>query len=108
MLQIKSPILNLFLFVLGISFNLSLDASYKGGEFSKVLLKKNLKFLPNRRDGTIIFNLSLLVLLIKVDYIPKNQSCKGYTLGKHGIGHVKIVFALLTKIIAIHIRAIII
>lgn len=67
----KSPILNLFLPVLRILFNLNPDAYHKGGRFSKVLPKKYLKFVLSKKNGIIIFNLDLVLLPIKVDLILK-------------------------------------
>lgn len=104
----KSPILNLFLLILRIPLDYSPDTNHKNGGFSKTLLKKSLKFVLSKRDGTIIFNLGLLLLLAKVDFILKDQNYERDVLGAYGIGCVKIVRALLTKILAFHIRATII
>lgn len=68
-LQVGSSILNLLLMVLRIPLDLSLDAGHKGDGFSKALLKKSLEFILSRRDSTIIFNLGLVLLLVKVNSI---------------------------------------
>lgn len=67
--------------------------------------EKDLKFVENRRDDTVAFNLSFILLLMEVDPISKEQSCKRYILGVCSSCHIKIVFALLAKIIALHMGA---
>lgn len=57
--------------MLKILLDFCLDASYKGGRFSKALPKKSLEFILNRRDGTIVFNLCLVLLQAEVDSIPE-------------------------------------
>lgn len=69
-----------FLLVLEILFNLNPDTNYKQGEFYKVLAKKCLEFALNKQDSSVIFNLSLVLLLAKVDLILEKQSCKKDTL----------------------------
>lgn len=65
----ESPILNLFLLVLGIPLNLSLDANHKSGKFTKVLPKKGLEFILNRRNNIIAFKLGLMLLPMEVNLI---------------------------------------
>lgn len=65
----KSWVLNFFLLILEILLNLSLNTSHKGNRFFKILLEKSLKFILNRRDGTVIFNSSFILLLIKINPI---------------------------------------
>lgn len=108
MLQLKSRILNFFLLVIENLLDFSLDIGYKNGGSFEILLEKSLEFVLNRRNGTIIFNFSLVLLLIKVDPISEKQSCKKNTLGACSIGCIKIIFAQSKKVIALHIRAIIV
>lgn len=61
--------LNFLLLVLRISLDFSLDTGYKGSRFSKTLLKKNLEFVSNKKNGTIAFNLSFVLLQIEVDSV---------------------------------------
>lgn len=106
MLQVKSPILNLFLLVLKISLDFSLDASYKGDRLSKILSEKNLEFVSSKKNGTIKFNLGLMHLPAEIDSILKKQGYKGDALGVCGIGHIKIVLVPLTKVVEFHMGAI--
>lgn len=65
----KSPILNLILLVLEISLNLSPNTCHKGCGFSEILLKKSFEFISSKEIGTVIFNLGLVLLPVKVDPI---------------------------------------
>lgn len=92
--------------VLKIPFDLSPDTGHKSSRFSETLLEKSLKFILSRQNNTVTFNLNLVLLLVKV--ISKKQSYKKNALRAHGIGHVEIIPVLLTKIIALYIKAIIV
>lgn len=76
--------------------------SYKCNRFFKILLKKNFKFILYTKDNIIAFNLSFMLLLAKVDFILKKQSYKKDVLMVYGIGCIKIVLILLTKIIVLY------
>lgn len=69
MLQIKILILDLFLLVLRIRLDFSLDAGYKSSRFSKTLLKEGHEFVSNKKNGIAAFNLDLILLLAKIDSI---------------------------------------
>lgn len=83
--------------VLGILFKLNLDAGYIYSRFSKTLLEKSLIFVTNKKNNIIVFNLSLMLLLAKIDLIPEKQSYKKDVFMICGTGYNKIVFALLKK-----------
>lgn len=70
--------------------------------------KKSFEFIPSNRNSTVIFNLGLMLLPVNVDPIAEKQNRKGNALGAYGIGHIKIIFALSTKVIALHVKATII
>lgn len=57
--------------MLKISLDLSSDAGYKDGKFSKVLPGKAFEFIPNKKDNTVIFNLGLVLLPIKFYHISE-------------------------------------
>lgn len=80
------------------------NANHKGSRLSKVLLEKSLKFVLSKKDGIVIFNLGLILLLVKVDSILEKQGCKKNALRAHVIGYVKIVLALLTKVVVLNIK----
>lgn len=68
-------------------------------------MEKNLKFVLDRRDDIIIFNLGLVLLSAEVDSISKKQSREEDTLRVYAISHIKIVLALLTEIIVSYVEA---
>lgn len=95
--------MNLFLLIFRISLDFSLDTGHKNADFSKILSKKGFKFVLNREDNIIIFNLGLMLLLAKLDLILKEQGYKKDVLRICNTGHIKISFVLLTEVIALYI-----
>lgn len=89
--------------MLGILLNLGPDASHKQGKFSKILLENGLKFISSK-ESVIAFNLSLVMLLAKIDPLTEKQNRKEYAFKARGIGRVEIILILLTKIVALHIK----
>lgn len=100
--------MNFFLLILRIPFNLSQDISYKVGRFFKILLEKSLKFVSNRKDGTITFNLGFILFSAKVDLVSEKQSCNKNVLKTHNISYLEILFRLSIKVITLFVRATII
>lgn len=84
-------------------FNLSPDASYEQNRLFKTLLKKRLEFDSNRKNDTIAFNLSFILLPIKINFIRKNQGYKKNEWIICSTDYIKITLKLLTKIIASYI-----
>lgn len=70
-MQLKISILYFLLLVLGIPLNLGLHTDQKQGRFPKTLLKKDLEFIPSRRDNTIVFDLSLILLLVEIALVAE-------------------------------------
>lgn len=101
----RSLVLNFLLLVLKISLNLSLDAIYKYCRFSKTILEKSLKFILNKKNRTIAFNLNFVLLPAKVNLILEKQNYKRDILAAHGTSLVKMIFIQLTEVIALHIQA---
>lgn len=93
----KNLVLNVFLLVLEISHNPTSDIGYKYSKFSKTLLEKSPEFVSSRRDGIVIFNLDLILLLTKVNSISNKHGYKMDTLAICGIDYIKIVFVLPIK-----------
>lgn len=94
--------------VLKILLNLSPDADHKGVRFFEILVKKGFEFVSSKKSNTIIFNLDFILLPAETNLILEKQSCKKDELETCGIYHVKIVLALLTKVVALYIRVTII
>lgn len=89
--------------VLKILLDFNTNISYKQCRFFKTYSKKGLEFILNIKNGIIVFNLSFVLLLIKVDPIIEKQNCKKNTFRTNDIGVVKIVFALLIKVVILYI-----
>ena len=104
MLQVKGPILYFLLLMLGISLDFGLDTSYKRGRFSKTLLEKSFEFVPSRRDDIVTFNLSFMLPLAEVNPVSGKRSRKRDAFMACSSGRVKMIFTLMTKIIALYIR----
>lgn len=86
----------------------STDVDHKRGRLLKVLLKKGLKFVLDKRGGIVAFNLSLMLLSAEVDLISKNQIRESIALGVYYIDYIQKVFVRLTKVITFYVRATII
>lgn len=87
---------------MGILFDFSSDAYYKYNRFFKTLLEKSLEFVLYKKDGIIVFNLSLVLLPAKIDLITEKQNCKKDTFRDCGTNYVKIILALLAKVVALY------
>lgn len=75
---------------------------------SKTLLKKSFKFVPNRENNIVMFNLSFLLLSVKFNTILEKKSHQKDVIVACGIGHINIILALLIEIIALYIQAFIV
>lgn len=94
--------------MLEIPLDFSLNINYKQDRFCLILLKKNLEFVSSSGDDTVTFVFNFMLLLAKVDLILKKLDYKENVLMACGFGHIKIIFALLIKVITFHIQAFII
>ncbi len=97
-------ILDFFQLILGVFFDFALDIIYKDNRFSRAFLGKSLKLFPTRRCGSIMFDLIFVLLPAKKDPIFEKGGCKRYALMAFCSSCLEIVFTLLTKVIALHVR----
>lgn len=65
----RSLVLNFFLLVLRILFNLTLNVSHKYNKFFATLSKKSFEFILSNKKSIVAFNLSFILLLIEVELI---------------------------------------
>ena len=56
----------------------------------------------SKEGGTVVFNLDFLLLLAKVDPILEKKSYERDALVAYNNGYIKIVLALLTKVVAFY------
>lgn len=66
-------------------------------------MEKSFKFVLSSKNIIVAFNLSLMLLLIKVDPIWKKLSYEKDVLLAYGTDCIKITFALLIKIVILYI-----
>lgn len=104
----RSIVLDFLLLVLKILLNLSSDAIYKCNRFSKIILEKSLKFISNKKNYIVAFNLSFVLLSVKVNPILEKQDYKKDALVAYGTSHIKIILILLTNVIVFYIQAFIV
>lgn len=91
-----------------IPLNLGLDISYKQGEFSITLPDKGLKFVPSKKNDTVVFNLDFMLIPAEIDFILEKRDYKGDTLKVNDTGAIKIIFALSIEIVTYYMGAIIV
>lgn len=65
----RSTILYFLLLILEISLNLCLDVDHKQDRFTKTLSEEGFKFILNKKNNTIVFNLSFVLLIAEVNLI---------------------------------------
>lgn len=99
----KSQILYFFLLILKIPFNLGPDAGQKQGRFFKTLSEKGLKLVSSRKNSIVIFDLSFVLLLAKIDPVVEEKSCKKHAFRACSTSCIEMIFTLPTKIIVFHI-----
>ena len=107
-MQVRLLILYFLLLVFEIPFNLGLNISYKWGESSKTLVEESLKFILSKQSAIVIFNLSFILLLAKIDLILEEQSNKKATLIVCSFGRIKMLFELAIKVVALYMQTLII
>lgn len=88
--------------VLKIPLNLGSDTGYKQDIFSKILLEKYPKFIPSKKSNAVIFDLSFILLPMKIDLVEKKQSYKKNAFKAYGNNYIKMIFILLIEIVVIN------
>lgn len=68
------------------------------------MLKKSFEFILSSEDNTVVFNLSLVMLLSEVNSFPEEQNYKRDIFVTYSTGYVKIIFTPIIKIIALYIQ----
>lgn len=95
----KSLVLYFFLLILRVCINFTSNVVYKYNKFSKIFLKKSLKYVSYKRGGFVSFDTGLILLLGEIDLILKKLNCKKDAFITFYFSSFKIVFTLLTKIL---------
>lgn len=98
----KSLVLYFFLLVLEVSFNFILDVIHKYSRFSETFPEKGLEFVIYGGNGSVMFDLSLMLVPAKVDSIREEQNYKKDAFMTLGSNNFKIVLALLIEVVRFH------
>lgn len=80
-------------------FNYDLQTKCSFSSVAKKLFKIHLI----KSNRPIFFNVGFTLLLIKVDFIPKKQSCKRDKIKIYSTSNDKLVLALLIKVVKFHV-----
>lgn len=86
----------------------NLDANYKQVRFFKTLLKKDFKFVWSRKNNTIIYNISLVLLLTKIDLILKKPGYRKQILVACDFSFFEIVIIPVIKVVIFYIKTFIV
>lgn len=89
--------------ILKVCFDYVLNPIYKYNWFFKALWEKNLKFLLSEKDNLVLLLLYFILLPSKICSIIKNQNYKKGVFIVDGFNYLKIILALLIKIIKFYI-----
>lgn len=85
-----------------------MDIINKYNKNFKVFFKNNLEFILDKKSNFIIFNLYIILLIIKVILILKKYNYKKKLFVAYNINYFKIVFILPIKVILCYIKVFII
>lgn len=72
------------------------------------MIKKDLEFVSSRKDSTIAFNISLVLLTTKIDLVVEEYSCKRYVFKICNINYIKMILVLPTEVVVFYIDTLII
>lgn len=100
----RKLVLYFSLLLLGVLFNFIPDVVCKYSRFSKTFFEKNLKFVPSKGKSLVICNLSLMLLLAKVNPILEEKGCKRDAFMTLDSSDFEIVLVLPTEIIIFYIE----
>lgn len=99
----RSPFQRFFKLILRVAFELASDVIYERFIITKVLLWKDLELGPGYRNYFTVI-LALVLSPLVADGPSKKRNYKWNTLWASSPNCVKVIFTLLTKVIAIHMR----
>lgn len=66
--------------------------------------EKSFEFILIKKENTVAFNLSFVLLLAKIDFILEEQNSKENAFRARSIGCLEKILTLLTKIISLYIQ----
>lgn len=102
--ELSCPVLNLPWLVLWISSDFAPNIIYKQDRFIKTFLQNDFKLVPDCRNSAIEFDLGLILLPTKKNSIFQEAICKRYMFNAFGSDCFKMIFALLTEVVALFMQ----
>ena len=108
MFQVCGPVYNIFSLVFSVLFDLTPETIHKDFQITQVFVQKRLEFLPSRWNQSFIIQLLLKLLLAEIYAVLKERCSKKYVVRFFCSGGGKMVFTLLTEIVAGHLVVILI
>ena len=102
MLKVRGSISGFFQLVLGVLSKLTSDTVNKSLEAPEIFPEEGIEFWP--RDGSDAFVTLLVLSLSKADGATEEDGGKRDMIHPYGAWGLKIIFILLTKVVAIHVR----
>ena len=102
--QAGPPNLESFLTGTGSPFDFVPNIIYESGQFLQTLLEESLKLFPAWECGFIVFDPIFMLLPAKKDPILEEKGYKRYAFMVLSSSRFKMVLALLTKVVALHVE----
>ena len=102
-LQVGCPVEDFLLLVLGVPLELSPIGVHKGLGVTQATAEECLEFVPCDRDGGVGVMSPLVLLPAEADPVPQEGRGKGNPGRSRGSDGSKIVFTLLTEVVAVHV-----
>ena len=99
-----SPVVYFLEMILRLPFELFLDAINEGLGFSQVFLQEGLELCPGNRDYLLTLLPTLVLRPAHTNIPAEEKNCKESPVGSSGLSVLKMVFALLTEMIAVYMR----
>lgn len=96
--------MDFFILVLGVALKLPSNTCHKGMQITWVLAKEGLKLLLGYMDIFALVELVVMLILhlSKADASVKKKDSKQGTIGLNGPSNIEIIFALLAKVVVVH------
>ena len=93
MLEVRRPIANFCLLVLGVLSNTTLGGVHRNPWVTQTLLKESLELNPRQKSHFLA--LTCAFVLTKADFITKKWSCKRGMVDASSAGNIKMILAVL-------------
>lgn len=90
--------------ILKVMFEFTLDIIYKSSRIAKVFLQKSLKLNSGYKNYFFTLMVVLILSPLVANHLLKKQSYKQSIFWTNGFSCVKMIFILLTKMVAIYLR----